>query len=277
MVRAADARVVNDAQIWSAAAMPPRSWCANGYHARRMSQALPPHPPLEQYYGEPAKRERFVREIFDDTAEWYDAIIAMLSFGSGNRYRAQALARAGLTPSTRLLDVATGTGVVARAALRVTQNAIGLDPSIGMLVAGRRVQRMRQVQARAESLPFAHARFDLLTVGYALRHFADLRATFEEYRRVLAPGGKVLILEITRPRTRLAHAMLAFYLGRVIPLVTRLRTRSRNAQTLMHYYWDTIDRCVPPEQILAALREAGFRDVARHVELGIFSEYSGIA
>lgn len=239
-----------------------------------MPDALPPHPPLQQYYGRADQREEFVRQIFDETAEWYDAIIGMLSFGSGNRYRFQALERAGLNAETHLLDCATGTGVVARAALRVTKHVIGLDPSIGMLTAGRRVAKFDQVQARAESLPFADASFDLLTVGYALRHFADLRATFAEYRRVLKPGGKVLIMEITPPRTKLGRAMLAFYLGRIIPLLTRLRTRNADAAKLFRYFWDTIDACVPPESILAALRDAGFDDAKRHIELGVFSEYT---
>src|SRR4051794_5677328 len=238
-----------------------------------MPEALPPHPPLQQYYGRADQREEFVRHIFDETAEWYDAIIGMLSFGSGNRYRFQALERAGLNAQTHLLDCATGTGVVSRAALRVTKHVIGLDPSIGMLTAGRRVAKLDQVQARAESLPFADASFDLLTVGYALRHFADLRATFAEYRRVLKPGGKVLIMEITPPRTKAGRAMLAFYLGRIIPFLTRLRTRNADAAKLFRYFWDTIDACVPPESILAALRDAGFEDAKRRVELGVFSEY----
>jgi len=239
-------------------------------------EVLPPHPPLPQYYPTADRREEFVRQIFDETAEWYDAIIGMLSFGSGNWYRLQALERAGLKAGTKLLDCATGTGVVARAALRVTNNVIGLDPSIGMLVAGRHVSKFDQVQARAESLPFADDSFDLLTVGYALRHFADLRATFAEYRRVLRPGGKVLIMEITPPRTKLGRSLLAFYLGRVIPFLTRLRTRNADVAKLFRYFWDTIDACVPPESILAALRDAGFENPGRHVELGVFSEYSGM-
>ena len=241
-----------------------------------MSETLPPHPPLQQYYGPAERREEFVRQIFDETAEWYDTIIGMLSFGSGNRYRFQALERAGLSAQTKLLDCATGTGVVARAALRVTKNVVGLDPSIGMLTAGRRVAKFDEVQARAESLPFADASFDLLTVGYALRHFADLRATFAEYRRVLRPGGRVLIMEITSPRTKLGRAMLAFYLGRVIPFLTRLRTRNAGAAKLFRYFWDTIDACVPPESILTALRDAGFEEPKRHIELGVFSEYTAV-
>ena len=84
-----------------------------------MSDAIPPHPPLSNYYGDASKRERFVREIFDETAEWYDEIIGMLSFGSGNRYRRDALVRAGVASGAAVLDLATGTGVVARAAARV--------------------------------------------------------------------------------------------------------------------------------------------------------------
>ncbi len=239
-----------------------------------MTEILPPHPPLPDYYPHAESREQFVRQIFDETAEWYDAIISMLSFGSGNRYRFQALERAGLHAKTQLLDCATGTGVVARAALRVTKNVIGLDPSIGMLMAGRRAASFTRVQAKAERLPFDDASFDLLTVGYALRHFADLRATFAEYRRVLRPGGKVLILEITPPRTAFGRAMLRFYLGRVVPFLTRLRTGNADAAKLMHYFWDTIDACVPPESILAALRDAGFEGAKRHIELGVFSEYT---
>src|SRR3954468_6992757 len=117
-----------------------------------MSEAIPPHPPLTQYYGEQSHREQFVRNIFDETADWYDDIIAMLSFGSGNRYRKQALKRAGLTPQKRVLDLATGTGVVARAAALIGSRVTGADASIGMLTAGK--SRVPRVQAKGEALPF---------------------------------------------------------------------------------------------------------------------------
>ena len=237
-----------------------------------MPEAIPPHPPLSDYYDDPNKRERFVREIFDETAEWYDAIIGMLSFGSGNRYRRDALVRAGVAGGARLLDLATGTGVVGRAASLLGANVVGADASIGMLRAGK--SRAPQLQAKGEALPLRGASFDFLTIGYALRHFADLRTLFTECKRVLRPGGKILVLEITPPRSRLGYAALRFHLNRIVPLLARLRSGSAAAQKLMHYYWDTIDACVPPETILAALREAGFGDAKRHVELGTFSEYT---
>jgi demethylmenaquinone methyltransferase/2-methoxy-6-polyprenyl-1,4-benzoquinol methylase len=239
-----------------------------------MADALPPHAPLAEYYGDPSRRERFVRDIFDETAEWYDDIIAMLSFGSGNWYRGKALERAGLTRGMQLLDLATGTGVVARAARGLTDRIVGADASIGMLIAGRAKTGLPAVEAKGERLPFRDASFDMVTIGYALRHFADLRVLFDELHRVLRPGGRVLILEITRPRSRGGYALMRFHLNRIVPLLARVRSRSRDAEKLMHYYWDTIDKCVPPETIVGALADAGFRDARRHVEVGAFSEYT---
>jgi len=236
---------------------------------------LAPHPPLENYYGDASKREGFVRTIFDDKAPWYDQTISFMSFGSGDRYRREAVLRNGLQAGMKMLDVASGTGVVARAALEATKNdvdVVALDPSIGMLRAGR--TGVDKVQAKAESLPMMSAHFDFLTIGFALRHFADLRGVFDECRRVLKPGGRLLILELTAPRSAPARAFLGLYLGRVVPFVARVRSGNREAGTLMRYYWDTIRTCVRPEAIVQALGEAGFEDVKRHVELGVFSEYS---
>jgi demethylmenaquinone methyltransferase / 2-methoxy-6-polyprenyl-1,4-benzoquinol methylase len=237
---------------------------------------IEPHPPLPVYYAKAADRVPFVRRIFDDTAPWYEAIDSVLSFHSGNYYRRQALLRSGLTAGMRMLDIATGTGVVARAAVPILQSGrvVGLDPSIGMLLAGREKARLPITQSGGEELPFRTGQFDFLTIGFALRHFADLRATFSEARRVLKPGGRILILEITPPRSRAGRAMLAFYMNRIVPAVAGVVSGRRDAKTLMHYYWDTVRLSVPPDTILRALADAGFHSPKRHVELGIFSEYT---
>jgi len=239
------------------------------------AQPLPPHPPLERYYGDPSQRQRFVRALFDDTAVWYDAIIGMLSFGSGGRYRRDALRRAGFDERTRLLDLACGTQPVARAAAPIARRITCADPSIGMLLAGRSRARLPLVQTLGEKLPFRDRSFDLISVGFAMRHFADLHVVFDECRRVLAPGGRLLIMEITPPRSRIANMLLRFHLDRLVPLFARIRSGSTEPAKLIHYFWDTIETCVPPETIMQALRESQFSDVRRHVELGIFSEYSG--
>ena len=111
-------------------------------------------------------------------------------------------------------------------------------------------------------------------MGYALRHLSDLRVTFAEFHRVLAPGGRLCILEITRPTRRLGNALLRFYMKLIVPTLTRMTTRDSQSQVLWKYYWDTIEACVEPAVVMNALSLAGFVDVARHVELGIFSEYT---
>jgi demethylmenaquinone methyltransferase/2-methoxy-6-polyprenyl-1,4-benzoquinol methylase len=233
---------------------------------------LAPHPPLRGFYGDAARRENFVRALFDDTAPWYDVAVGVLSLGSGQRYRRDALIRAGLQSGDRLLDLATGTGVVALAAAEVTSAIVGADPSIGMLTAGR--ESFARVQATAEALPFDDASFDFISIGFAMRHFADLHAAFRECRRVLRPGGRLLVMEITAPQSRIARALLGAYMGVLVPALMTLVTLRPRVGRMMRYYWVTTRDCVRPETILAALRQSGFDDPTRGVSLSIFSEYS---
>lgn len=240
-------------------------------------EVIRPHPVISEYYGNPEDRQAWVNRMFDNTADHYDWITDVMSFGSGRWYRKWALYRHGLREGLRLLDVGAGTGVIARTAqdqVGPQGEAVALDPSDGMLEVARGRGVAHTVEAHAEDLPFPDERFDMLTMGYALRHVADLNQTFAEYHRALAAGGKVLLLEITPPKSRLGYAVLEFYLRRLVPLMARVFRRSRDAQVLMHYYWDTIEKCVPPEKILEALRKAGFENVQRHLIFGIFSEYS---
>jgi len=239
---------------------------------------LKPHPTLAQHYGSDEKRQDYVDGLFDASAPHYDWICRVMSLGSGQSYRKDALLRAGLAAGQRVLDVAAGTGLVARSALQITGHptaVIGLDPSAGMLRECRRQVPILLAQGRGEALPFQSEGFDFLSMGYALRHLPDLRLAFAEYHRVLRSGGSLLILEITRPRSGAAMIFIRFYLKTAVPLITRWGTHSRQAAHLMKYYWDTIEGCVPPEIILRTLREAGFVGVERQVMGGILSEYRG--
>lgn len=241
----------------------------------RLTDPLPPHPPLRNYYSDAAQRKEFIRKSFDETAPWYDWTDRLLSLGSGPWYRREAVKRVGLERGMKLLDLASGTGVVARAAASVSgdpRSIIGMDPSIGMLRSG--VTESAKVQAPAEALPFASESFDRITVGFAMRHFSDLSIVFRECHRVLRPGGKLLILEITSPESRIGRAFLGMYMGVIMPALVRLRTRNTRVTKLYHYYWETTRDCVRPQVILGALGNAGFRETKRYVELGIFSEYT---
>jgi len=173
--------------------------------------------------------------------------------------------------------VAIGTGLVAREAARLAgeRRVIGLDPSLGMLLEARRQLGVAGVLGLGEQLPIREGAFDFLSMGYALRHLADLKSAFKEFFRVLKPGGTVCVLELTRPTNRVGAGLIRFYLRRIVPILTRLRTRNAEAELLMRYFWDTIERCVPPALILEALEAAGFTEVTRVLSIGLFSEYTG--
>jgi len=113
-------------------------------------------------------------------------------------------------------------------------------------------------------------------MGYALRHISDLSVAFAEFERVLKPGGRLCLLEITRPQNRFARWLLKTYMRGVIPILTRFVSTRKDNETLWRYFWDSIEACVPPEHVLATLKASGLTQVVRHLEIGIFSEYQAI-
>ena len=242
------------------------------------NEALPPHAPLHDYYGDEADHQRFLRRIFDDTAPDYDRIERVLAMGSGPWYRRSALQRAGLREGDEVLDVGIGTGLVAREAQRLIGpegRLVGVDPSPGMM-GEVSLPGVELVQGRAEAIPRADASCDFVSMGYALRHISDVNAAFTEFFRVLRPGGRLLVLEITKPAGRVGTAVLKAYMRSVVPVIAKVVAHQHDTAELWRFYWDTIEACIVPKLVLEALRNAGFEKVDRHTELGIFSEYTAV-
>src|SRR5215469_10777919 len=134
-----------------------------------------PHAPLRSYYGQDQQRCAWVVDLFDRTAVDYERIEGLLAMGSGSWYRRRALSSAGLQPGMQVIDVGTGTGLVAREAARLVGprgGVLGVDPSAGMLANARAMAGVRLVVGHAESIPAPDASADFLCLGYALRHIS---------------------------------------------------------------------------------------------------------
>ena len=145
-----------------------------------------------------------------------------------------------------------------------------------MMAASKLPKAMTLKEGRAESLPFPDNHFDFLSMGYALRHISHLGVAFAEFERVLKPGGRLCILEITQAQSPIGRWLLKSYMRGVIPLLTRLVSRQKDTATIWRYYWDSIEACVPPAQVMATLRAAGLAQVGQHLEVGVFSEYHAV-
>ncbi|MGH8133950.1 MAG: class I SAM-dependent methyltransferase, partial [Steroidobacteraceae bacterium] len=235
-----------------------------------------PHPPLRPYYDTERDRSAWVRGIFDRTAVDYDRLERIVGLGTGSWYRRQALEKAGLTPGMSVIDVGTGTGLLACAAVKVAGDparVTGVDPSPGMIENARVPVGVRLLSGSAERIPAPDGAADFVSMGYALRHISDLSAAFAEFFRVLRPGGRLCLLEVTLPQGAVGRALLKTWLNGFVPTIAAVVARRREASLLMHYNWDTIAACVPPGAIIGAIGTAGFVDAERYVDLAVFSAY----
>jgi demethylmenaquinone methyltransferase/2-methoxy-6-polyprenyl-1,4-benzoquinol methylase len=254
---------------------------AGAGRTQREQEQLAPHRPLTDFYATPEERRNVVVRMFDESARYYDRVSGLLSGWSDRYYRKRSLHRAGLRPGQKLLDVASGTGLVVSAALQLgvpAEDITGLDPSAGMLEENRKrhPEPVTLVQGLGEKMPLPDGTFDVITMGYALRHVEDLRALFSEFRRVLKPGGRVLIMEISRPDSRFLFAILRLYMGKLVPRLTRLITRNPAPARLMSYYWATVEECVPAAVIMQALDDSGFASVERRTTGGVLNDYTAV-
>jgi demethylmenaquinone methyltransferase/2-methoxy-6-polyprenyl-1,4-benzoquinol methylase len=177
----------------------------------------------------------------------------------------------------RVLDVAVGTGLLAREAAALTRSptdVIGIDLSEAMLAETRRKLVIPLIQGIAEALPVADVTIDFLTLGYALRHILDLEPVLREFHRVLRPGGILVILEFSRPRNGVMRGIVAQHFSQVVPLLCRGTTGASKTRQLMEIHWETIEQSLPPTTVIHCLERGGFTAIRRESYFDLFCSYS---
>jgi demethylmenaquinone methyltransferase/2-methoxy-6-polyprenyl-1,4-benzoquinol methylase len=215
-----------------------------------------------------------VRSMFDRIAPVYDAMNRVMTAGLDQRWRRETV-KAVVRPGDRVLDACCGTGDLAVAALKAgAREVVGLDFSPRMLERARaKQQTVTWLDGDVMDMPFPDAGFDSATVGFGVRNVSDLPAAITELRRVLKPGGRLGILEITTP-TGLLAPFYRLWFDRVVPLLGKL-LKGGSAYT---YLPASVRRFPGPEELKKLMEQAGFEQVAyRTFAGGIVALHTGVA
>lgn len=221
------------------------------------------------------KDPRRIQTMFAEIAPRYDLLNHLLSFNIDRRWRRRAVSLA--NPRGPVLDVCTGTGDLASAFAAATGRTVtGVDFCGPMLVAGRRKDSCRPVRflrGDALALPFPDGSFDVVSVAFGIRNVADLDRGLRELVRVARPGGRIAVLEFTRPRRRLFRALYLFYFGRILPFLGNLISRSRAYTYLNRSVLDWTTE----EDLAGRLKAAGCAEVAIHpLTMGVAAVHLGV-
>lgn len=231
---------------------------------------------LASPHTQPDKAQR-VRRMFDAIAPTYELVNSVSCAGRDAYWRREMVRLAQVRPDDALLDVACGTGDVARAFAAATvrpRRITGMDFSWPMLVraAARPVSGGAFCQGDALRLPVADASVSIVTCAFGIRNFQNLDTGLREMHRVLRPGGRAVILEFSLPRSALLRRLYLFYINRILPLTATVISRDRSGA--YRYLPRSVVSFSGSDEIAAALRTAGFSAVAVYPRtLGIVSVY----
>lgn len=232
--------------------------------------------------GESKKKE--VQKMFDNIAGSYDMLNAVLSFGMDSYWRKKAIHQfPDATLPLRVLDVACGTGDMCLQAFRYypSYRYLGVDLSAGMLQVGRNrigklklADKISMEQGDCENLHYDEASFDLVMAAFGVRNFENLDAGLQHMHRVLQSGGKVIILEFSRPRIFPFKQLYNFYFRNILPLVGRFGSKDANAYK---YLYESVQQFPDYERFTDRLTACGFSNCTiTPLTFGICCVYTGI-
>lgn len=213
-----------------------------------------------------SEREKFVRNTFAEIAPRYVFMNHLMTGGMDIVLRREMARLAHPKNGESLLDLGCGTGDLAKELQREfpATEITAADFSLEMMTATNKWLGIKRAAADALHLPFADASFDLVTSGYLVRNVIDLETALAEQFRVLKPGGRVFILDMTKPRSNVLTPFINFYLKKIIPVLGGLFNRNRTAYT---YLIQSTQNFVTAENLVRAMENAGFRDVQFRIRM----------
>lgn len=203
-----------------------------------------------------------VETMFDRIAPRYDLVNRLLTFRLDVRWRRRTVAGLGLAPGSTVLDLACGTGDLCNDLRRADLQPLGIDFSAGMLAAARTPAPL--TRADAHRLPIADGAVDGVTCGFALRNFADLGAFFDEIARVVRPGGRIGLLDVAEPDSRILRMGHQFYFGKIVPRIGALLSD----KAAYRYLPKSVEYLPDPPVMMERLHDAGFGDATRQLLSG---------
>jgi demethylmenaquinone methyltransferase/2-methoxy-6-polyprenyl-1,4-benzoquinol methylase len=205
------------------------------------------------------EKRQAVRSMFDAIAPRYDLLNRLLTFRMDVGWRRTAVRALGLPAGSTVVDLACGTGDLCRELSAAGLRPVGADLSFGMLANARTDAPL--VQADALSLPMPTASVDGLTCGFALRNLVDLAGSLAEMARVVRPGGRIALLEVAEPESRVLRWGHGLYFGKVVPRIGALLSDA----DAYRYLPRSVAYLPPPPALVRVIQGAGFGDAERRL------------
>lgn len=233
------------------------------------------------YKGDLSGKKEQVARMFDSISGNYDFLNHFLSLGIDIRWRKKAVKLLAPGKPKLILDVATGTGDFAIETLKLNPDKVtGIDISEGMLEVGRKKMKDRGYDSKiellsgdSENLPFEENKFDAVIVAFGVRNFENLEKGLAEMYRVLKPGGRLVVLEFSKPRMFPFKQLYSFYFNYILPKIGKLVSKDPAAYT---YLPESVQAFPDGDSFVGILNRVGYKDtLCKPLTLGISSLYTG--